>query len=182
MAGASSKKPRRTRSKPPRRAGGSSSKRTGSRYEQELIRELAKKGIPAQRIPLSGAAGGHFGSDVMVFPSPIVSFAVEVKYRSSTSGFKKFLSAWSDLDYQPLRMEPYLVLKLEDFPYMLDSTTPNLNLNMNAPALMNDWMLQAQQTFGIVMIRFPYRELEHGWLVVIDASSEQLLRQITWPT
>jgi len=204
MAGASDKKPRQTRSPRPRpapqpegktrgsttgtppskkrRAGGSASKRTGSRYELELIRELAKKHITAQRIPLSGAAGGHFGSDVMVFLSAIVSFAIEVKYRSSTSGFKKFLAAWSDLDYLPIRLGSYLVMRLEDFPQRLCDAAPQPALAMPAPATMDDWMRQAQQTFGVVMIRFPQRELELRWLVVIDASSEQLLRPLTWPT
>jgi hypothetical protein len=171
--------PRASRKK--RRAGGSSSKRTGSRYELELIDELAAKGLKAQRVPLSGAAGGHFGSDVMVWPNAITSFSIESKYRSSTAGFKNLLRRWAVLGHTPVKIGELLLMKLQDFPSELHVEEHPV-LEESVPALLNDWMSQAQATFGVVAIRLPKRELDFRWVVIIDASSLQLLRTITWPT
>jgi hypothetical protein len=188
---AATTKPARTRStRPPatprpkkkRRAGGSSAKRTGSRYELEFIEELSKKGIAAQRVPLSGAVGGHFGSDVMVFPSPLTSFSVEVKYRSSSNGLKNFLAAWQALGAVPLRFDRFLLMRLDDFPRLLADHELHALVPLEVPALIHAWMAQAEVTFGMLAIRLPKRELEHRWVVVIDASSEALLRQVNWPS
>ena len=37
----------------------------GLRSERELVNLLRDRGIPAERVPLSGAAGGSFGGDVV---------------------------------------------------------------------------------------------------------------------
>lgn len=167
-----------------RPAGGSRSKRTGARYELEFIEELRKKNLTAERVPLSGAVGGRFGGDVMVWPSQIQSFSLEVKYRSTPNGLVKFLKVWMhEHEARPVRMGEYLVMRLEDFPQHLaltDAALPLPLLDLEPPALMRTWMNQAQSTFGLLAIRLPKKHLEHRWVIVIDASSEALLRQINW--
>lgn len=167
-----------------RPAGGSRSKRTGARYELEFIEELRKKNLTAERVPLSGAVGGRFGGDVMVWPSQIQSFSLEVKYRSTPNGLVKFLKVWThEHEARPVRMGGYLIMRLEDFPQQLVLTDASQSLpilDQEPPALMCAWMRQAQSTFGLLAIRLPKRYLEHRWVIVIDASSEALLRQINW--
>jgi hypothetical protein len=38
----------------------------GSRFERACVDRLKELGLEAQRVPLSGAAGGMFGSDIVV--------------------------------------------------------------------------------------------------------------------
>lgn len=45
---------------------GAASRRKGGRIERELVRLHAETGVHAERVPLSGAAGGSFGGDIRV--------------------------------------------------------------------------------------------------------------------
>lgn len=163
-----------------RRSGGSASKNTGRRYENEFCAELSKKGISAQRIPQSGAAGGRFGSDVMVWPNQITSFTAEVKYRSRPTGFTRFLKDWAALGYQPVKLKStdLVLMRLDEFPERLSSKPKELACPV--PAQLTKWMSQAQKSFGFLAIRFPQRVLEHRWLIALDASSRNLLRGVTF--
>lgn len=38
----------------------------GDRFERQCVHDLEKLGVTAERVPLSGAAGGSFGSDLIV--------------------------------------------------------------------------------------------------------------------
>lgn len=49
---------------PPRKSGGRRSRSKGVRAERELVRLLHDAGIAAERVPLSGAAGGAFAGDI----------------------------------------------------------------------------------------------------------------------
>lgn len=172
------KKPAASKPRVKRARGGSRSKRIGTRYEHDFIAELAKKGIDAERVPLSGAAGGRFGSDVMVFPAPLVSFSVEVKYRSSLSGFVRFLKSWESSGFRPANLGPYKLMLLEDFPAQLGSDVEDLDESV--PGQVEEWMSQARNTLGIVAIRFPQRSFKPKWLLVIDDSCEQSLISVPW--
>ena len=46
--------------------GGRSPARKGRRIEQELVRQLLGLGLVCSRVPLSGAAGGEFSSDIHI--------------------------------------------------------------------------------------------------------------------
>lgn len=46
--------------------GGAAPRRKGRRAEQELVRLLREAGLEAERVPVSGSAGGRFGGDVVV--------------------------------------------------------------------------------------------------------------------
>ena len=55
----------------------------GARVENELVHAHIDDGIPCQRVPLSGAAGGSFGGDLVIAGR----FRAEVKARASGEGF-----------------------------------------------------------------------------------------------
>lgn len=60
----------------------------GQRIERELVHLHQEAGIPASRVPLSGAAGGEYAGDLHV-----LDLTAEVKARKDGSGFKQ-LEAW----------------------------------------------------------------------------------------
>jgi hypothetical protein len=47
-------------------SGGRSPRGKGNRRERALVRALQQHGFAAERVPLSGAARGHFGGDLSV--------------------------------------------------------------------------------------------------------------------
>ena len=66
-------------------AGGRSSKTKGTRVERELVKKLEKDGIPAWRVPMSGAIGGSLNSDIKIGPDR--EWDCEVKARKGGGGF-----------------------------------------------------------------------------------------------
>jgi Holliday junction resolvase len=65
------------------------SRRKGSRIEREIVKLHHEYGIAAERVPLSGAAGGSFTGDLLIDGST----TAEVKSRAGGSGFKT-LEKW----------------------------------------------------------------------------------------
>jgi hypothetical protein len=59
------------------------SREKGDRFERECVNRLKDLGLPAERVPLSGAVGGSFTDDIIVS-----GHQVECKTRAR---------AWSDL-------------------------------------------------------------------------------------
>ena len=47
-------------------SGGKSPRQKGSRTERAIVRLLQERGLAAERVPLSGAAGGRYAGDVSV--------------------------------------------------------------------------------------------------------------------
>ena len=70
-------------------AVGRMSRTKGGRVERELVNKLKDAGIAAERVPLSGAAGGTFSGDVLIQGALIA----EVKARKDGEGFKT-LEGW----------------------------------------------------------------------------------------
>ncbi len=64
----------------PRKSGGRASRKKGHRAERALVRALQDKSFAAERVPLSGSAGGRYCGDLTV---PIIGrdHVVEVKVR-----------------------------------------------------------------------------------------------------
>ena len=62
-------------------SGGRASRQKGNRAERALVRALQDKGFAAERVPLSGSAGGRFQGDVTV-PLIGVDRCIEVKVRA----------------------------------------------------------------------------------------------------
>ena len=50
----------------PRKSGGRATRQKGNRAERALVRALQNKGFGAERVTLSGSAGGRFQGDVTV--------------------------------------------------------------------------------------------------------------------
>ncbi len=74
---------------------GNMSRRKGGRIEREIVVLHMAAGIHAEKVPLSGAAGGRFKADVDVYAlgrdaAPLVT---EVKARANGEGFAT-LARW----------------------------------------------------------------------------------------
>jgi hypothetical protein len=63
---------------------GKFSRDKGSRNERKLVSMLRNHGIEAEKIPLSGAAGGSFSGDIKM----LKNFVAEAKVRAGGSGMK----------------------------------------------------------------------------------------------
>jgi Holliday junction resolvase len=89
----------------------------GDRFERSIVDALNSHALDAQRVPLSGSAGGHYGGDI--------SFAwfderakFEAKVRGGADGFKTlydWLEGNSGLFVKADRKEALVVLRLGDF-------------------------------------------------------------------
>jgi len=72
--------------------GGKPSRDKGLRVEREIVNSLKESGINAERVPLSGAAGGSFSGDIRI-EGDGDEFLAEVKARKNGDGFKT-LEGW----------------------------------------------------------------------------------------
>jgi hypothetical protein len=92
--------------------GGRRSRDKGARAERALVRFLQAHGFAAERVPMSGAAGGRFAGDITI-PLLGVDRITEVKVRGT--GFRQ-LYEWLDgrdlLIVRADRREPLVVLPL----------------------------------------------------------------------
>ena len=87
----------------------------GDRIERELVRRHVDIGVAAERVPLSGAAGGSYSGDVDVFAfGPTrAPLKTEVKARANGTGFVQLERWLGDNDVLFLRRdraEPLVVL------------------------------------------------------------------------
>ena len=87
---------------------GKASRDKGARTERECVHILQDAGLAAERVPLSGAAGGRFSGDISV-PVLGVDRLGEVKCRAD--GFKAI--------YQWLAENDFLVLKADNKPALV---------------------------------------------------------------
>jgi Archaeal holliday junction resolvase (hjc) len=103
-------KPNFTR--PQARRGGRRSRDKGKRAERALVKFLQERGFAAERVPLSGSAGGRYCGDMTV-PLLGIDRIVEVKVRAR--GFRELYSWLSGRDFligRADRLEPLVVLPL----------------------------------------------------------------------
>ena len=89
------------------------SRNKGARTERALVRLLQDRGLAAERVPLSGAAGGRFKGDLSV---PVLGndWTVEVKCRAG--GFRELYSWLNGNDaliVKADRRQPLVVLPLD---------------------------------------------------------------------
>jgi Holliday junction resolvase len=92
---------------------GRRSRDKGARGERAIVRYLQERGFAAERVPLSGAAGGSYLGDVTV-PVLGVDRVAEVKVRAT--GFRelyRWLEARDLLIVRADRREPLVVLPLK---------------------------------------------------------------------
>jgi hypothetical protein len=92
--------------------GGRSPRRKGNRAERAIVAYLQGQGFAAERVPLSGSAGGSYVGDITV-PLLGIDRTVEVKVRGN--GFRE-LYRWLDgrdlLIVRADRLEPLVILPL----------------------------------------------------------------------
>jgi hypothetical protein len=95
--------------------GGKRSRQKGDREERMIVNLLQEAGLAAERIPLSGAAGGSFCGDVTV-PIQGVDRRFEAKVRAN--GFRE-IYAWLGSNYglfiRSDRNPGLVVLRIADF-------------------------------------------------------------------
>lgn len=92
--------------------GGKASRQKGNRAERAIVRFLQDRGFAAERVPLSGAAGGSYLGDLTV-PLLGADRVVEVKVRAA--GFSQLYNWLTDRDILIVRAdrsEPLVVLPL----------------------------------------------------------------------
>lgn len=105
-------------------AGGKASRQKGDRFESSVVDQLRSQGIQAQRVPLSGAAGGMFTGDIQfISPRDSINRKIECKVRAN---------GWGDLynwivDNYALcikrdRAETLVVLRMADFIKLTQET------------------------------------------------------------
>jgi hypothetical protein len=96
---------------------GKASRDKGLRFERSLVHACQDQGIGAERIPLSGAAGGSFCGDVSI-PVQGTDRKVECKTKAGGRGFKQ-IYGWLGSNYalavKQDRDETLIVLRLTDF-------------------------------------------------------------------
>ena len=93
--------------------GGRASRDKGNRAERAIVKFLQGKSFAAERVPLSGSAGGSYLGDLTV-PVLNVDRVVEVKCRAN--GFRELYKWLIDRDILIIRAdrrEPLVVLPLK---------------------------------------------------------------------
>jgi Holliday junction resolvase len=101
------------RNQAPRPRGGRRPRAKGNRKERLLVKKLQGAGLAAERIPLSGAAGGSYCGDLTV---PVLGRDLVVEAKSRRDGWRELrrwlvnrdvLVVWAD------RSEPLVVVPLK---------------------------------------------------------------------
>jgi Holliday junction resolvase len=94
-------------------SGGRAPRAKGNRAERALVKFLQDRGFAAERVPLSGSAGGSYVGDLSI-PIRGVDRCVEVKVRGG--GFRT-LYTWLDgrdlLIVRADRSEPLVIIPLK---------------------------------------------------------------------
>lgn len=97
---------------------GKRSRDKGQRIEREIVALHREMGIEAERIPLSGAAGGSFTSDVLIAGE----MRAEVKARASGQDFatiERWLGANDRLFLRRDPAEPLVVMPWRSYRQLL---------------------------------------------------------------
>jgi Holliday junction resolvase len=93
--------------------GGRKSRDKGNRAERAIVKFLQERGLAAERVPLSGSAGGSYLGDLTV-PVIGVDRVIEVKVRAK--GFSQLYDWLIDRDILIVRAdrsEPLVILPLK---------------------------------------------------------------------
>jgi hypothetical protein len=86
------------------KSGGRAPRRKGDRLERALVRLLQDCGLGAERVPLSGSAGGSYCGDLT---ASVIGRNLVIEAKARANGFRE-LYAWLRAD----RKEPLVILPL----------------------------------------------------------------------
>jgi Holliday junction resolvase len=92
--------------------GGRSPRQKGNRAERALVRYLQQQGFAAERIPLSGAAGGSFCGDVTL---ELLGSNRRVEVKCRGNGFRELYAWLAEHDFLVVRAdrrEPLVIIPL----------------------------------------------------------------------
>jgi hypothetical protein len=95
-----------------RKSGGRAPKVKGSRFERALVKSLQGAGLAAEKVPLSGAAGGSYLGDLTV---PVIGRDLVVEAKARASGFAQLYAWLEDRDVLIVKSDrkgPLVVLRL----------------------------------------------------------------------
>jgi len=115
----------------------------GARVEREIVQRFIDIGLHAEKVPLSGAAGGSFSGDLLVDGR-----RVEVKSRKDGTGFKLLYRWLGDNDWLVLkqdRSEPLVVMTIQALGSLISKDLEYLckkileNPNAKAKDIMEEW-------------------------------------------
>jgi len=101
---------------------GKSQRDKGARVERKVVDLFEMVGIKAQRVPLSGAAGGQFQGDILFDVEGWIGKA-EVKARANAEGWKSIITWLDKNDMLVLvqdRKDPLIVLPWYSFTTLID--------------------------------------------------------------
>lgn len=91
------------------------SRNKGARVEREVVHICQESGIAAERVPLSGAAGGSYKGDVSM---PVLGRDVTLECKARANGFKQIYD-WMADNYGVVlradRKQPLICIRLTDF-------------------------------------------------------------------
>jgi Holliday junction resolvase len=92
---------------------GRASRDKGNRAERAIVKFLQDRGFAAERVPLSGSAGGSYRGDLTV---PILSIERVVEVKCRAKGFRQLYDWLTDRDMLIVRAdrsEPLVILPLK---------------------------------------------------------------------
>jgi hypothetical protein len=95
------------------RKGGRRSRDKGNRVERAIVKYMQERGFAAERIPLSGAAGGSYIGDLTV---PVLGRDRLVEVKARATGFRELYGWLTERDILIVkadRKEPLVVLPLK---------------------------------------------------------------------
>jgi hypothetical protein len=72
-----------------KKRGGRASRHKGNRFERAIVKLLQDRGLGAERVPLSGSAGGSYSGDLTV---PILGRDLGVEAKARAKGFSQIYS------------------------------------------------------------------------------------------
>src|SRR4051812_25589607 len=112
--------------------GGKASKDKGNRMERDCVNAFRAYGLTAERVPLSGAAGGSYCSD---FTARVLGLLKRFEAKWRKDGFKQIYDWLGDNDGLVIRAnhEPALmVITLEDYIRLVQIANRNNELDAAA--------------------------------------------------
>jgi hypothetical protein len=114
---------------PPRKKkGGKRSRDKGCRFERDLVNIFQAAGISAERIPLSGSAGGSFAGDITL---PVLGKDRRIECKKRAGGFAllyNYLAEHYGLIICQDRASPLMVMRLSDFVDLLNAAEGKKNV------------------------------------------------------